>query len=151
MGSFYDQMDAILRGYDQRFDALVQGTTIELYKVIVERTPLKTGRTRGNYIISPTGRVIDDFNPDRFDKDGSANLPMAQEAIKSIKAGGVVRIINGTPYAMELEFGYSRQAPSGMVRVSVFDFEPIVHKIAKELLNSSASMTSKGRYVLSDR
>lgn len=138
MGKFSDDMERILRSYEARFDTLVQGVTIELYKTMVARNPLKTGRSRGNYIISPTGRMVDDYDPNRFDPSGTSNLPMALEAVKSIKAGGVVRIINNTPYIMELEFGYSRQAPSGMARVSVFDFQPIVNRLAKELNNSGA-------------
>lgn len=135
VSDFWNQMETILEAYKTRMDTFVQGVTIEVYKVVVERTPVKTGRTRGNYLISYNGNDLDGFDPDRFDLDGSSNLPVAQEKVKRIKAGGLVRIINNTPYVMELEFGYSRQAPQGMARITVYDFEPIVHKLAKELCN----------------
>jgi len=135
MVRFTMDMNRILSAYDQRFDVLVQEVTVQMVVMIADKTPEDTGRTRGNYIISPSGESLTDFDPYKFDPGGTFTFPYAQNAVKEIKAGGIVRIINNTPYAMDLEYGTSRQAPSGMARVAVFEFQPIVDKIAKGLSN----------------
>lgn len=135
MGRFVMDINRIVQAYEERFDNLVQEITVQMTVEIADRTPVLTGRTRGNYIISPNGDVITDFDAFRFDPGGNFTVPYAKNAVKEIKAGGVARIINNTPYAMDLEYGSSGKAPNGMARVAVFQFQPIAYKIAKELSN----------------
>lgn len=64
------------------------------------------------------------------DKTGQASLARMQ-AIKPQASGKVHYIVNNLPYAMELERGHSRQAPAGMVGVTVKEFQMIVRKAAQ--------------------
>ena len=58
--------------------------------------------------------------------DKQRGLSEAERAL-SLPVGGVVYLSNGLPYAERLEFGHSkRQAPAGMVRITVAEFADIV-------------------------
>ena len=82
------------------------------------RTPVDTGRFRANWNVSLT-------KPDLTTTQSTNQSRGASEAAKALKfsAGGVVYMANGLPYAVRLEHGWSNQAPTGMVKVSIVEFE----------------------------
>lgn len=129
MGRFIDS-------YMNRFDLLVRDVTENLFTFIVLRTPVDTGRTRGNYFVSVSGAMMTDYDEMNFDPTGTNSISQASDAIKGIKAGGVVRIINNTPYVMDLEFRSSKQAPRGMARITVTEFQPIVNRAVEKVANA---------------
>lgn len=45
--------------------------------------------------------------------------------------GGTVKIINDQPYAYRIEYGWSGQAPAGMVRINIADFSGILNDKSK--------------------
>ena len=49
------------------------------------------------------------------------------------KPGQTIFITNSLPYAMRLEHGYSKQAPAGMVKLTVQNYAQAVAKAAREL------------------
>lgn len=133
---FADQMGRFIDSYMNRFDLLVRDVTENLFTFIVLRTPVDTGRTRGNYFVSASGAMMTDYDEMNFDPTGTNSISRASDAIKGIKAGGVVRIINNTPYVMDLEFGSSKQAPRGMARLTVAEFQPIVNRAVEKVANA---------------
>ncbi|MGF6595136.1 hypothetical protein [Pseudomonas sp. 2835] len=50
-------------------------------------------------------------------------------AAGSLTLGEVAFIVNNLPYAVALEYGHSTQAPTGMVRVTIADFQNIVSRV----------------------
>jgi hypothetical protein len=54
-----------------------------------------------------------------MDTSGAATIARIAGQVTSVKAGGEVWIVNNLPYAGRLEYGYSQQSPSGMVRVTL--------------------------------
>ena len=134
---FADQMGRFIDSYMNRFDLLVRDVTENLFTFIVLRTPVDTGRTRGNYFVSVSGAMMTDYDEMNFDPTGTNSISQASDAIKGIKAGGVVRIINNTPYVMDLEFNStSKQAPRGMARITVTEFQPIVNRAVEKVANA---------------
>lgn len=78
------------------------------------------GRARGNWqcsIVSPISEEID-----RIDRNGSSVMKEIRSAVKS---GNVVWLANNVPYIRALEYGHSKQAPEGMVRIAVAEFGSI--------------------------
>lgn len=73
---------------------LFDGLTARLFTAIVEATPVDTGQARASWRISKT-------------QEG--------EIFKW-------RIVNGVPYIIFLEYGSSKQAPQGMVRINLDRF-----------------------------
>ena len=100
-------------------------------KEVVERTPVKIGRLRGNWfatIGAPSNAVTD-----AVDKDGRATIARAQPAID--KAPGTqFWLTNNLPYAMRIEFeGWSTiKAPAGMVRITAENVRANVREAARQ-------------------
>lgn len=65
--------------------------------------------------------------------NGSASLAAFGATIKGWKPGQTIWLTNSLPYAQKLEYGHSKQAPQGMVRIAVQRFEQAVAKAAREV------------------
>lgn len=105
---------------------------IDLFQRVVNESPFDTGRFKGNWQISSNRPK--EGTLDREDPNGSqANAEIAQH-MASIQdpLEMEVWLVNNLPYAEPLEYGYSDQAPEGMVRVNVAKFPRIVAKYAKQ-------------------
>jgi hypothetical protein len=61
-----------------------------------------------------------------IDKDGTATLAAHASVIASAKAGQVQYLTNNKPYAKRIEQGWSRQAPVGLVALTVVEWNNIV-------------------------
>ena len=100
-------------------DNKIRAATSEVFSNIIQMTPVDTGRARGNWqctIGSPF-----------MGEDDSGSVMKANSVIPR-RAGSVVYLTNNVPYIGKLEYdGHSRQAPAGMVRVSVALFEGVLN------------------------
>jgi hypothetical protein len=100
-------------------DAQVRKICLDLVTGIVLKTPVDTGRARANWFTS-IGNPTDNIT-ESTDASGSSTIAGSLGAI-SKAPGNVLWITNNLPYIYRLEFeGWSRQAPAGMVRVTVND------------------------------
>lgn len=92
--------------------------------------PLKTGkgyvggRFRGNWQLTISARATAQL--DRIDPSGNEAISAASAALAGFKAGPPIYIVNNLPYGQRLEYGWSTQAPNGMVRITVAEFADIV-------------------------
>ncbi len=124
-------------------DTVVRKSTLEVFKGVVLKTPVDTGRARGNWNVSagaPDTSTTQSANAAR-------GIAEAQKAL-GLPAGGVVYLANSLPYARVLEYGeypnppkkgkgktaggFSRQAPQGMVRLTAIEFDAHVRKVIGE-------------------
>jgi hypothetical protein len=62
----------------------------------------------------------------KIDKDGAATLASHAGVIGGAKAGRVYYLYNPLPYAKRIEEGWSRQAPVGLVALTVVEWNNIV-------------------------
>ena len=91
------------------------------------------GRFRGNWQIGfdtpPQGAI------DRIDKSGQETLAANGAILAGYRANEVntIYFVNNVPYAVRLEFGYSKQAPRGMVRVTAQEFQKFFNEAAAGL------------------
>jgi hypothetical protein len=116
-------------------DTLV-GTVTELAVRVVQRSPVDTGRFRGNWQIGDGGPDTRTDSP--FDKQPLGSAPALgsfarwQDQLEGALPGTVIYITNSLPYARRLEYeAWSKQAPAGMVRVTLTEYAQII-KIALE-------------------
>ncbi len=104
------------------------GSALEAYSRLIIRSPVDTGRFRGNWMIAvgtePTGM---DLN--RFDKSGSETIAKGFDVSGKFQLGDTIMIRNNLAYAVPLEYGWSKQAPAGMVRITSGEFPEIVRSI----------------------
>lgn len=98
------------------------------------------GRFRGNWQIgvgvSPNGTldVVDNQG------DGSKTYSSIQASIPDKAAGNIYYLVNNLPYAQRLEDGWSKQAPIGMVALTVVKWQTIVD----EAVNGAYDRESPG-------
>lgn len=79
---------------------------------IVLRSPVDTGRFRGNTTVSIGAPVYS--NSDNVDPSGSATISAGNAVLAGLKPYTVIYIQNNLPYAEKLEKGHSKQAPNGV-------------------------------------
>lgn len=70
---------------------------------------------------------------DNIDKSGGPTINAIVGKVKSDAGGKIHYLTNSLPYGPRLEEGFSRQAPHGMVHLTVLEFQPIVDAAARAL------------------
>jgi len=94
---------------------------LDLLRRIVFRTPVKTGRARGNWQVAlgaASGSEIENL-----DKEGNSTFGAGASEIGTAKPYGLITVFNNVKYIKFLEGGSSSQFPQGMVRVSLAEVE----------------------------
>lgn len=83
---------------------------------IVLRSPVDTGRFRGNNIVSVGAPVY--TSTVNIDPTGAETINQGLSAMTGLEPFTQVFIQNNLPYAVPLEDGHSKQAPAGIYAVS---------------------------------
>ncbi len=79
---------------------------------IVSRSPVDTGRFRGNTTVTIGSPVF--TNSQTLDPTGSTTVSAGASVLSGLKPFSIIYIQNNLPYAEKLENGRSKQAPSGV-------------------------------------
>jgi len=113
------QLDKALLDTDDKINDAISVISMYCLSGIVRKSPVDTGRFRGNWIVSknqPNTQVRK-----TTDKGGSNTINKGSSAIEAFDYKGDLRIIiqNNLPYANRLENGWSKQAPNGMVALTI--------------------------------
>ncbi|WP_339523444.1 hypothetical protein [Pseudomonas sp. EL_65y_Pfl2_R96] len=82
------------------------------------------GRFRGNWQFS-IGTPADG-ELDQIDPSGNVSVAVLMTQVQALTIGQTAYIVNNLPYAVPLEYGHSKQAPGGMVRITLARFQRIV-------------------------
>ena len=131
--SFSLQIEKWTEETQKRVTLAVRKIALDVFERIILKSPVDTGRFRGNWQVQigsiPTGTLEID------DKSGQVTLAKAQAEVLGVKAGDTIFLINNLPYARRLEYGWSNQAPEGMVRTTVAEYQPIVDQVVREINN----------------
>lgn len=112
-------------------EQVVRKSALQIASGIIQMSPVDTGRFRGNWNVE-MGRIDVSTGGD-FDKTGDAATAKAQAKLGEWKVGETIYITNSLPYAQRLEEGYSQQAPIGMVKVTVAQFQSLVRAELRKL------------------
>lgn len=107
-------------------ESVVKKVALDLTYSVVEMSPVDTGRFKNNWNLA-----IASINRNTNSTDDS-NV-RANSSILSYKLGETIYISNSLPYAQRLEDGYSKQAPQGMVKVTLVQYQSFVKKAVKSL------------------
>jgi hypothetical protein len=94
---------------------------LDLLSSLIKKSPVDTGRFRGNWQVGYMRINGATDSPD--DKNGGAAIGRGLSVLSSISVGGVVYLTNSLPYAIRLEYGWSKQAPNGMVRLTLIEHQ----------------------------
>lgn len=91
------------------------------------------GRFRANWQYNVG--VIDRTTTEKVDPSGQTSINSIVGNVSKKSSGYIRYITNSLPYGDRLENGWSRQAPNGMVKLTLMEFQPIVQAAAKRFLN----------------
>lgn len=112
-------------------DQAVRIIALELFTRVILRSPVDTGRFRGNWQVM-IGDVPDGVL-DLTDPSGAATVSKATAEILKLRAGEIITLINNLDYSIRLEDGHSKQAPGGMVKVTILEFDEATKKAATQV------------------
>lgn len=111
-----------------RADLVVRKVALDVGSRVVMRSPVDTGRFRANWqygVGQPNVTVTEGL-----DKGGTATIARIGAAAATVRLGDVIYLSNSLPYALRLEAGWSKQAPAGMVGLTVLEFQAAVDRSA---------------------
>lgn len=106
----------------------MQKTVFEIYRGVTLKSPVDTGRFKGNWNVqigAPNYTVNDSATSTPYGAPVSGDVASVLFTIDGTKP---VYITNGLPYAARLETGYSKQAPTGMVDVTLTEYRAFIAK-----------------------
>lgn len=102
----------------------------EIYRRIVMRTPVDTGRARANWIPTvglPSDEILDELadvsvTGEPITTRENAKIRSADAQLKALPVGQTAWIVNNLDYVRRLDDGTgSRKAPQGILRVACLD------------------------------
>lgn len=129
-GTFSLDVDKWIAKAKGKQDLVVRKVSLDIFRRVILRTPVRSGRARGNWQCAinniPVGEI------ETVDTNGATTLEAVADAIKDAKAGDVIYLVNNVPYILKLENGSSKQAPAGMVGITLTEFGAVVDQAAKE-------------------
>lgn len=140
---FQAEMAKFAKIVDINLATVVKKIAFDLFTKIVYRTPVDTGRARAGWGISintPITIVPTGYGGKKLKAKSSAheadvvNSYQATEGVQLPDLSGIdgtqqVFILNAVEYIEMLEDGSSKQAPAGMVRVSIAEVEAEINAL----------------------
>lgn len=118
---------ALLAAVGNDVETAVRKVTIEVYSALVLKSPVDTGRFRANWRVGD--RAPNPTVTDAVDKSGNDAIVRGTAAIEAIELGGMIFLTNSLPYARRLEYGWSAQAPAGMIRITVMEYGQYLSRV----------------------
>lgn len=109
-------------------DDTCRAVAIKWFSSTVMSTPVDTGRLRGNWKMTlgaPAAGVTD-----VTDKSGQMVVSTIAQQVGGV--GKVNYLVNNLPYAESIEYGHSKQATQGMVRINFIRIKSIIEQTARE-------------------
>lgn len=92
------------------------------------------GRFKANWFVGMDSQPVD--ATDDVDRTGNISMRRGRVILETFKVGMTsIYFTNNLPYAYPLEFGHSKQAPGGMVRITAQDFQKLFSEAAREVRN----------------
>jgi hypothetical protein len=113
----------------KRHNQVFRGVALRVFASVVFRTPVDTGRARGNWQTDINKDNNAELSID--DKGGLMVYRNAQQSASRVKLGDQFYLFNNLGYVQGLEDGNSLQAPNGMVKVTVANFKNIVSDVVR--------------------
>lgn len=118
--SFTVDLSRLVETAKGKTDLVVKKVMLETFSKVIYKSPVRSGRFRANWIIGYS-------SPDRAtslntDKSGAGTIGQIASEITGAKLDGKsIFLTNSLVYSLSLENGNSKQAPQGMVKLSLVE------------------------------
>lgn len=126
MADFMDVINQWVEEVEQKIDDVLQTVVMRIGTTLVTLSPVDTGRFKGNWQLSIDSTTSASLL--RQDPDGYATLAEMSSKVNGFTAGQVAYLQNHVLYGHDLEYGSSKQAPDGVVRITAMRFQRIVEE-----------------------
>jgi len=141
LGNFELDIERFVKKANGNIDLVVRKVALDVFSRCIQKSPVDTGRFKSNWQVSigsiPSGTIgvpqKGDNAAERSATSGNESLMRVTAAIPNYKAGQVIYLVNNLAYARALEYGHSKQAPNGMIRLTVSEYGAIVSKATSEV------------------
>lgn len=121
LGAFTGDLEAFDREFRERHHAGLRKLALDALRGIIFKSPVDTGRFRGNWNTSLGGADL--TVTESTDKGGNTTFMRGSQIVARVDPFGTIFIANNLPYAEKLEEGSSKQAPAGMVAITIAEIE----------------------------
>lgn len=115
---------------DRTLNQGIRATLFEVSTAIIKDTPADTGRARGNWQASVGRGATGDVSVGNA-RSGEAKAIADVDQTVRVAVGDLYYLTNNLPYIERLEYGWSKQAPGGMVRKNLQNFNRLLVKNIK--------------------
>lgn len=124
--SFSLAVDAWIQKSKEITNRVIRKVALDMSTSLIQKTPVDTGRARGNWMLG-IGAPVEQATANE-DKDGGATTGTILSGLADYdyQSGKPIFITNSVPYITALENGHSKQAPNGMVKITVAEFQNYV-------------------------
>lgn len=112
-------------------ETVMRQVSIKLFSAIIKASPVDTGRFRMNWMAS--GGTPASGTTDAVDKSGNIAIGNATSFVLKATYWHEFTLTNNLPYAQRLEYGWSQQAPAGVVRTNVSRFQQLINEEANKV------------------
>ena len=130
-GSFALDISKFVNKTHSNVDLVTRKIVFDVMRSVIKKSPVDTGRFKGNWQYGvgemPTGQL------DIYDESGKGTQVHLMGKVPKESAGKLHYIVNNLPYSIRLENGWSSQAPSGMVGLTISEYQGIVRHAAQEV------------------
>lgn len=130
MSDFMRSIDRFIAKANGNVDKAVRQTVVLCAQGVVLRTPVDTGRARGNWVLGVG--TIDSGTSAANDPSGAGAIGRIAAEVAASR-GRVFYVTNSLPYIQRLEDGYSKQAPAGMVKATLAALPAAIDRYARSL------------------
>lgn len=127
--SFSKDVEKITLNLSGYAENMVRATLFNLSYRIIKESPVDTGRFRGNWQASVSTPKVTQLK--RKDRTGTTTINSVNNVLEKFSMGQTFYLTNNLTYARRLEYGYSKQAPSGMLRINVMRVQSELEKARK--------------------
>ena len=101
----------------------------DIWRRIIKRSPVDTGRFRASWTINQETPDETVQAPDQ--KSYSYKATFDESKLNWTQAYPMLWINNSLPYAERLETGWSKQAPSGVVGLTILEITTFINNVAR--------------------
>ena len=131
MSKFTLDVQAFIAKAKKNPETVMRSVSLKLFSAIIKASPVDTGRFRGNWQttgVTPATGLIAGVDP-----IGNKAVNSAATFITNAPGWDTFTLTNNLPYAERLEYGWSKQAPTGIVRVNVIRFQQLINEEAAKV------------------
>ena len=130
-GKFSMDVSRFISKTKLKAEDVVRGKLYGIAGNVVKNTPVKTGKARGNWIMTMDQGPVKKQTA-VLDKSGEQSLDRIAAALEKFQIGKTktIWLTNCLPYIIMLEYGWSKQSPAGIVRLALLNAKNVtVHDL----------------------